>query len=275
MDASLALKAAVMGVVEGLTEFLPVSSTGHLIVTGRLLGFDHPQHKVFEVVIQAGAILAVAWYFRTRLLTAARGALAGETRPRRLLLGIGLAFLLFALVGLLTHQGIKAHLFNPATVAITTCLGGLAILLIERFKPAPRHEESDDLPWRIMLGIGLLQLAALVPGVSRSGATILGALCLAVGRRAATEFTFFLAIPTLGGACAYDFWRHRSEFDGEGLLLLGIGLVTAFATALAVVHWLLRFVSSHSFAVFAWYRLLAGLALAAAIALGWIAFEAF
>jgi undecaprenyl-diphosphatase len=269
MDLLLALKAALLGVVEGLTEFIPVSSTGHLIVASNLLGFDHPVRDVFEIVIQMGAILAVVWYFRARLLLRVRG-LFNDPACQRFWLNLGVAFIPFAAVGFLFGKTLKHYLFNPATVAIALCLGGVAILIIERLPKREVHREAEALPVRTALAVGLCQILALVPGVSRSGATIMGGLCLGLSRSAATEFSFFLSIPVLSAASVYDLYKHRQEITSEGYELILIGFVVSFIVGLAVVHWLLKFVAKHSFVVFGWYRLGAGLVLALAIALGWI-----
>ncbi len=269
MDLLLAVKAALLGVVEGLTEFIPVSSTGHLIVASNLLRFDHPVAPVFEIVIQMGAILAVVWYFRSRLLTRVAGA-ATDPACRRFWANLAIAFVPFAAVGFLCGKQLKHWLFNPPVVAAALCLGGLAILVIERLPKREVHRQADALPPRTALWIGLCQILALVPGVSRSGATIMGGLCLGLSRPAATEFSFFLSIPVLTAASLYDLWKHRHELTADGYGLIVIGFIVSFVVALAVVHWLLRFVASPSFVAFGWYRLIAGLALAAAIAGGLI-----
>ncbi len=269
MDLLLAAKAAFLGVVEGLTEFLPVSSTGHLIVAAEVIGFDHPVREVFEIVIQMGAILAVVWYFRDRLLVRLRG-LTSDPACQRFWLNLALAFIPFAVVGLLFGKHLKHLLFNPPVVALALVLGGLAILIIERIPKQEVHREAEALPPRTAIAVGLCQILALIPGVSRSGATIMGGLCLGLSRSAATEFSFFLSIPVLTAASLYDLYKHRHEITGSGYELIGIGFVVSFIVGLLVVHWLLRFVAKHSFVAFGWYRLIAGLALAGAIALGWL-----
>ena len=269
MDALLALKAALLGIVEGLTEFIPVSSTGHLIVASELLRFDHPVREVFEIVIQMGAILAVVWYFRARLLAKARG-IVDDPACQRFWLNLAIAFVPFAAVGFLFGKTLKHWLFNPATVAIALCLGGVAILVIERLPKREAHTAADALPPKTAFLVGLCQILALVPGVSRSGATIMGGLCLGLSRPAATEFSFFLSIPVLCAASLYDLYKHRHEISSDGYGLIVIGFLVSFVVALAVVHWLMKFVAQHSFTAFGWYRLAAGLALAGACALGWI-----
>lgn len=268
MDFVEAGKAVVMGVVEGITEFLPISSTGHLVITARVLDFKDPG-EVFTVVIQLGAILAVCWYYRQRLWDLLR-RLPSDATARAFALTIVVACLPAALIGIKANKFLEAHLFIPAVVAATTALGGLAIIIIERMKHQVHHTEAERLPWRTALGIGLCQLLALVPGVSRSGATIMGALCLGVERKAATEFSFFLAIPVMVGASALKLVKHHDQINADRLGIIAVGFVVSFIVALAVIHWLIRFVSSHTFTAFGWYRIVAGLLLALAMVLGWI-----
>lgn len=274
MDLLLAAKAAVMGIVEGLTEFIPVSSTGHLIITGEIIGFQHPIREIFEIVIQLGAILAVVWYFRDRLIMRLKG-LTSDPACQKFWLNLLVAFVPLAVIGLLFEKKLTAALFNPPVVAAALCLGGLAILVIERLPKHEIHTQPDALPVKTAFWVGLCQILALVPGVSRSGATIMGGLCLGLSRQAATEFSFFLSIPVLTAASLYKLFKHRHEISSDGAELIAIGFVVSFIVGLAVVHWLLRFVAQHSFAVFGWYRLIAGLALAAAIAAGWIGTTGF
>jgi undecaprenyl-diphosphatase len=261
-------QAVILGIVEGLTEFLPISSTGHLVVAEQLLDFKDPG-EVFTVVIQLGAILAVCWYYRERLWTALRGFPA-DPLSRRFAVSVILACLPAAVIGLLCHDWIEDNFFIPAVVALTSSIGGLVILLIEGRR---RHEFfalPTALPWRTSLGIGLCQLLALVPGVSRSGSTIMGAICLGVERRAATEFSFFLAIPIMVGASGLKIYKHHNLLTPDRIGVIAIGFVVSFFVALLVVHWLLKFVAGHDFKAFAWYRLVTGLLLAAALAAGWI-----
>ena len=274
MDMLLALKAALLGVVEGLTEFIPVSSTGHLIIFAEILHFDHPVREIFEIVIQMGAILAVCWYYRRRLVDKIRG-LANDPACQRFWLNLAVAFVPFAVVGLLFGKHLKHLLFNPPVVAGALCVGGLAILLIERMPKQEVHREADALPLRTAFLVGLCQILALIPGVSRSGATIMGGLCLDLSRQAAMEFSFFLAIPVLSAASCYDLFKHRHELTSDGYYLILIGFVVSFIVALAVIHALLRFVAKHSFVIFGWYRLIAGLALAMACAFGWLGTGSF
>ncbi len=274
MDLLLAAKAAFLGVIEGLTEFIPVSSTGHLIVASRVIDFNHPIAEVFTIVIQMGAILAVVWYFRTRLIARLKG-LTSNPANQKFWLNLLIAFVPFAVVGLVFGKQLKHLLFNPPVVAAALCLGGLAILLIERLPKQELHTEADALPPKTAFAIGLCQIIALIPGVSRSGATIMGGLSLGLSRPAATEFSFFLSIPVLTAASLYDLFKHRHEITSDGYELIVIGFVVSFVVGLAVVHWLLHFVAKHSFIVFGWYRLAAGLALAGAIAAGWVSTKGF
>lgn len=248
------LAALFLGFIEGLTEYLPVSSTGHLIVFIELLGFVGPPGKVFEIAIQMGAVSAVCVLYARKLFGVVTG-LPRDPNAQRFATFIVLAFLPAAILGVLLHEHIKTVLFSTHVVAATLILGGIAILIIERIKPKPRVFEIEQFGFRRALGIGLMQCLALVPGVSRSGATIMGALLLGMDRKAAAEFSFFLAIPTILGATVYDLWKNRAGLDGEGLSLILVGFVTAFVVAMATVKWLIGFVSRHGFAPFAWYRI--------------------
>jgi len=240
------LTAALLGIVEGLTEFLPVSSTGHLILADALLGIEGPASKLFDIVIQLGAILAVCWVYRERFVT-----------------NVVIAFLPAAIVGVLAHRLIKEVLFSPWVVAVSLIVGGILILVIERARPPPRVENVDDMRMRTALGIGCCQILAMVPGVSRAGATIMGGLMLGVDRPAATQFSFFLAVPTMLGAAVFDLYKNRAILSLENGTMIAIGFVVAFLCALFVVRTLVGFVSRHGFGVFAWYRIaLGGLALA-------------
>ncbi len=244
--------------VEGLTEFLPVSSTGHLIVVGHFLGFNGPTAVTFEIVIQLGAILGVLFYLRHKILLVLKGALHGGPQ-RSLLLGVGLAFLPAALVGLWFHSYIEAYLFSPITVAVALVGGGVAILLVERYHPPFRFSELDQVKPYCALGVGIAQVLALIPGVSRSGATIMGGLLVGMRRDLATEFSFFLSIPTMLAATTYAFYKSRHLFVADDLFALGIGLITAFLTAWVVVAVFLRFIKTHTFKPFAYYRIAFGL----------------
>jgi undecaprenyl-diphosphatase len=270
MDVLIALpllvKGALLGIVEGLTEFLPVSSTGHLILVGHLLGFADERAKVFEIVIQSGAMFAVLWYFRARVISVLSGlGRAGPTgqSSRQFVIHLALAFLPAAVLGLAFGSAIKRSLFAPVPVALAFIVGGLVILWVERRQAArlaagqggPRVLSMDGMDWRDALKLGVAQAFALIPGTSRSGATIIGGMLFGLSRQAATEFSFFLAMPTLMAAGAYDLWKARALLSFADLPLFAVGLGFSFLSALACVHWLIRFVASHTFTVFAWYRI--------------------
>lgn len=258
MDPANALKAALLGLVEGLTEFVPVSSTGHILLLEELLGFEGPKGKVFEVVIQFGAILAVIWLYRAKILATAVGFVRREPVATRFAMAVLAAFLPAAAVGVALHGFIKSALFNPWVVSVALVAGGFLILLIERIAPRPRIKIVEEVRLGTALKIGLCQCLAMIPGVSRSGATIMGARLFGVDRAAAAEFSFFLAMPTMLGATVYDSWKNRASFTAEGSLLIAIGFVVAFLAALLVVSSLVRFVSRYGFAPFAWYRIALG-----------------
>ena len=258
MDPALALKALIMGVVEGLTEFLPVSSTGHLIIAGSLLDFHDEKAKVFELVIQTGAMLAVCWEFRARFLRVLRG-MATDATAQGFVLNLVVAFMPAAVIGLALGAVIKAHLFNAVAVAIALIAGGLVILWVERRERPARIDDVDRMGWRDALKVGFAQAFALFPGVSRAGATIVGGMLFGLSRRAATEFSFFLAVPTLMAAGAYDLYRNRTLFSADDIGLFGIGTVSAFISAFISIRWLMRYVATHNFRVFAWYRIGFGL----------------
>ena len=258
MDPILLLKAAVMGVVEGLTEFLPVSSTGHLILAGALLDFNDPRGKLFEIVIQSAAILAVVWEYRARLGRVVSG-LGSDPLARRLLLNVFIAFLPLAALGLLFGKALKANLFNAPTVATTFILGAFVILWAERRQHAVRVHSVDEMTAMDALKVGIAQAFALIPGTSRSGATIIGGMLFGLSRQVATEFTFFLAIPTLGLAGVYSLYKERALLSMDDLGMWTVGMVTSFVAAFLCVRWLLRYVSTHSFVPFAWYRIVFGL----------------
>ncbi|ODU62555.1 MAG: undecaprenyl-diphosphatase [Acetobacteraceae bacterium SCN 69-10] len=259
-------EALLLGLLEGLTEFIPVSSTGHLILASRLLGFQGPPGFVFEVAIQLGAILAVCVLYARRLLGVALG-LAGDPAARHFALAVLVAFLPAAMIGALAHGFIKGVLFSPYVVAASLILGGVAILAIERVVPPARVGSIAALGLGRALGIGFCQTVAMIPGVSRSGATIMGALLLGVDRRTATEFSFFLAIPTMLGATAYDLYKNRATLTADGGLLIALGFAAAFVAALLVVRALVGYVARHGFAPFAYYRIGVGaVALAALLA---------
>src|SRR6195256_2215456 len=260
-DANL-LIAAILGVVEGVTEFLPVSSTGHLIVAGSLLNYTGDKAKLFEIVIQAGAILAVCWEFRYKLIGVAAG-LFSDRAAQRFVINLLIAFLPAAILGLAFGRMIKAHLFAPVPVASAFVVGALVILWAEwrhRRNPATVKIESiDQMRWSDALKIGIAQAFALIPGTSRSGATIIGGMLFGLSRPAATEFSFFLAIPTLLAATGYELVKNRALLVADDLVMIGVGFVVAFISALLVVRWLLRYVAHHDFVPFAWYRIAFGL----------------
>lgn len=258
MDAILILKAIALGIVEGLTEFLPVSSTGHLIVAGDLLNFTGERAKTFEIFIQLGSILGVMWHYRARV-----GALvAGLNRApaQRFALNIAIAFLPAAILGLLLHSYIKAHLFNPLTVAAALIVGGILIILIERMPRRVRVADVNDLTPLDALKVGLAQTLALFPGVSRSGATIMGGVVAGLSRTAATEFSFFLAMPTMLAATVYDLYKNRGLLEAGDGPVFAAGFITAFVMALIVVRLFLAFVTHHDFRPFAYYRIVFGFA---------------
>ena len=255
------LESLILGLVEGLTEFLPVSSTGHLIVAGALLGFNDERGKVFEIVIQCGAILAVCWEYRVRLGNAIRG-LGRDSLANRLVLNLAIAFIPLAALGLLFGKLIKTHLFRVETVAITSIAGAFVIFAVERWykkQGRARIETVDDMRPLDALKVGIAQAFALFPGTSRSGATIIGGLMFGLSRQAATEFSFFLAIPTLLIAAAYQLVKERALFSVADLGWMSVGLASAFVSAFLCVRWLLRYISTHDFTPFAWYRIVFGI----------------
>lgn len=277
MDVLLLTKATLLGIVEGLTEFLPISSTGHLILASSLLHFDHRAAQVFEITIQAGAMLAVVWHYRARMAATAFG-LSSDPARRRFALNLLLAFLPVAVIGLLYGSFIKEHLFNPMAVALAFLLGGVIILVVERSQRlrSPRDSQCngiltvDDLKARDALRIGLVQCVALVPGTSRSGATIIGSMLLGVPRQVATEFSFYLGIPTLFAAAGYSMWQHRGELRAEDASLFAIGTFVAFVSALVCIRWLIRYISTHDFTAFGWYRIAFGALILLTAGAGWI-----
>lgn len=259
MDLLLLLKALILGVVEGLTEFLPISSTGHLILVGDLLDFNNPRGQLFEIVIQSGAILAVIWEYRVRIASVLRG-LGRERVANRLVLNLGIAFLPLAILGLLFKKVIENHLFKPVPVALAFIIGAFFILWAERRKHTVRVQTVDEMTPLDALKMGLAQAAALIPGTSRSGATIIGGLFFGLSRTAATEFSFFLAIPTLLAATVYSLYKERALLSFDDVGMWAVGFIAAFASAFLCVRWLLRYISSHDFTPFAWYRIAFGIA---------------
>jgi undecaprenyl-diphosphatase len=285
VDLVLLLKAAIMGVVEGLTEFLPISSTGHLILAGSLLNFTGDRVKVFEIAIQTGAMFAVVWEYRQRLKDTVAG-ITSQARAQRFALNVLVAFLPAVVFGLLLGSTVKKHLFAPVPVAMAFIVGGVLILWIEaRHKRLygamdlaggrrARVETVDDMTVADALKVGLLQCLALIPGTSRSGATIMGALVLGFSRKAATEFSFFLGIPTLVGAGAYAVWKQRDLLSMADLPMFAVGTVMAFFSALLCIRWLIRYVSTHDFTAFAWYRIVFGGIVLLTATTGWVTWAA-
>ncbi|NMM81737.1 undecaprenyl-diphosphatase [Acidovorax sp. SRB_14] len=270
MDVVLWGKAAIMGVVEGLTEFLPISSTGHLILAGSLLGFDDAKAKVFDIAIQTGAIFAVILVYWQKL-RATLVALPTERKAQRFALNVLIGFLPAVVLGLLFGKAIKEHLFTPVVVASTFIVGGFIILWAER-RPATatRVPEVDDMTPLDALKVGLVQCLAMVPGTSRSGATIIGGMVLGLSRKAATDYSFFLAIPTLIGAGVYSLYKERALLSASDLPIFAIGLLFSFLSAWLCVRWLLRYISTHSFVAFAYYRIVFGVVVLVTAWMGWV-----
>ncbi len=273
MDTILLLKAAIMGVVEGLTEFLPISSTGHLILAGALLGFDDDKAKVFDIAIQTGAIFAVILVYWQKI-RATVAALPNSRQAQRFALNVLIGFLPAVVLGLAFGKVIKAHLFTPVVVASTFILGGFIILWAERRSPvATRVTSVDDMSPLDALKVGLVQCLAMVPGTSRSGATIIGGMLLGLSRKAATDYSFFLAMPTLIGAGVYSLYKERALLSMGDAPLFAVGLLFSFLSAWICVRWLLRYISSHSFVPFAWYRIVFGVLVLVTAGMGWVRWE--
>jgi undecaprenyl-diphosphatase len=260
MDILLVIKTVIMGLVEGATEFLPISSTGHLIIAGDLLSFlSKEKRDVFEIIIQLGAILAVCWEYRQRLINKV-SHLFDQASSQRFFINLVIAFFPAAFVGLLFHKQIKQYLFSPFTVACALIAGGIAILLVEKYLENGETKTVEEMTPLQSLKIGLAQTLSLVPGVSRAGATILGGIATGLNRHTATEFSFFLAIPIMFAASGYDLLKSYLLLSAEDLPIFAIGFITAFLSALLVIRILIRFVTNHDFSLFAWYRILFGLA---------------
>ena len=278
MDLTLFVKAMIMGIVEGLTEFLPISSTGHLILAGSLLGFTDDKSKVFDIAIQTGAIVAVIIVYWQRLRETMAG-LGNDAKARRFALNVGIAFVPAVVLGLLFGEAIKAHLFTPVVVASTFIIGGFIILWAERRQSAVRADgrqplvrinEVDDMTPLDALKVGLVQCVAMIPGTSRSGATIIGGMLLGLSRKCATDFSFYLAIPTLIGAGLYSLFKERALLSASDIPLFGVGLLFSFLSAWLCIRWLLRYISSHNFVPFAWYRIAFGLVVLVTAYSGWV-----
>lgn len=277
MDLVLLVKAAVMGVVEGLTEFLPISSTGHLILAGSLLGLHDDKAKVFDIAIQTGAIFAVILIYWQRLRDTVV-QLPRQARAQRFAANVLIAFIPAVVLGLLFGKTIKTHLFNPGVVAAAFIVGGFIILWAERrqqrAETAPRIHTVDGMRLSDSLKVGLVQCLALIPGTSRSGATIIGGMFLGLSRQTATEFSFYLAIPTLIGAGAYSLYKERALLSVADVPLFAVGLLFAFVSAWLCIRWLLRFVATHSFVGFAWYRIAFGGLILLTHQMGWVNWNA-
>jgi undecaprenyl-diphosphatase len=258
MDVTTLLHALILGIVEGLTEFLPVSSTGHLILAGDLLHFNDDKGKVFEIVIQFGAILAVVWEYRARIVRVLVG-LPREREAQRFALNLAIAFVPLAALGLLFQKAIKAVLFQPIPVATAFIVGGFIILWAEKREHRIRVESVEEIDVIDAFKLGLAQALALIPGTSRSGATIIGGMLFGLSRTAATEFSFFLAIPTLTIATFYQVYKERALFSADDMSMFAVGFVAAFVSAFLCVRWLLRYISTHDFVPFAWYRIVFGI----------------
>jgi undecaprenyl-diphosphatase len=258
MDFILLIKAFVLGIVEGLTEFLPISSTGHLILVGDLLNMTDEKAKVFTIAIQVGAIMAVCWEYRAKIVSVLMG-LPSQASAQKFVLNLAIAFMPLAVLGLLFGKTIKAVLFKPIPVALAFIIGALVIIWAEKREHTVRVQEVEDLTWQDALKLGFAQAFALIPGTSRSGATIIGGLLFGLSRKAATEFSFFLAIPTLTLASAYDVYKHRELLDlVADAPHFAMGFVAAFISALIAIKALLRYISHHDFIPFAWYRIVFG-----------------
>jgi undecaprenyl-diphosphatase len=257
MNDPILLKALVLGIVEGLTEFLPVSSTGHLILAADLLGFHSPTADVFEVAIQSGAMMAIVWEYRERLWHLLTGVFV-ERRSQRFAVNLAVAFMPAAVLGLIFGDYITSVLFRPIPVALAFVIGGCVILWAERREHTVRVADVDDLTWRDALKVGCAQCFALVPGTSRAGATIIGGLLFGLSRKTATEFSFFLAVPTLLAAGAYQLYKERDLLSTSDIGPFAVGCAAAFVSAYLAVRWLIRYVSTHDFSVFAWYRIAFG-----------------
>jgi undecaprenyl-diphosphatase len=294
LDIMLLIKAAIMGVVEGLTEFLPISSTGHLILAGALLGFDDEKAKVFDIAIQTGAIFAVILVYWQKIRNTLV-ALPTEKKAQQFALNVLIAFIPAVVLGLLFGKAIKAHLFTPVVVATTFIIGGFIILWAERRHRVEKYiptvmegnlaqtkmvsgtitvHSIDDMTWKDAVKVGLIQCLAMIPGTSRSGATIIGGMLLGLSRKAATDFSFFLAMPTLIGAGAYSLYKERAVLSMADVPMFSVGLVFSFISAWICVRWLLRYISSHSFVPFAYYRIAFGIVVLLTAWTGWVKWAA-
>ncbi|NBA98162.1 undecaprenyl-diphosphate phosphatase [Pseudomonas sp. R5(2019)] len=269
MDFWTAIQALILGIVEGLTEFLPISSTGHQIIVADMIGFGGERAMAFNIIIQLGAILAVVWEFRRTILDVVVG-LPTQRTAQRFTVNLLVAFLPAVVLGVLFADLIHHYLFNPITVAMALVVGGVIMLWAEQRKHEIRVDHVDDMRWTDALKIGLVQCLAMIPGTSRSGSTIIGGLLFGLSRKAATEFSFFLAMPTMVGAAVYSGYKYRELFQPADFPVFAIGFVTSFIFAMIAVRGLLKFIANHSYAVFAWYRIAFGLLILATWYFGWV-----
>ena len=269
MDLLLLLKALILGIIEGLTEFLPISSTGHLIIAGDLLDFNDARASVFKIAIQFGAILAVCNIYRERIVKVVTG-LGRDPDANRLTINIICAFLPAMVLGLLFHSTIKGVLFNAVVVASALIIGGIVIIIAERHEKEARVHSMEDMSWKDAVKVGFAQAVAMIPGTSRSGATIIGGMLFGLSRQTATQFSFFLAIPTMFAATVYDLYKTRDLLVADDLSIFAVGFIAAFVAALLTVRALLAFITRHSFVPFAYYRIIFGLLVLASWYFGWV-----
>ena len=269
MDLWTTVSVLILGVVEGLTEFLPISSTGHQIIVADVLGFGGERAMAFNIIIQLGAILAVVWEFRRKILDIVSG-LPTQRRAQQFTLNLLIGFLPAVVLGVLFADTIHHYLFNPVTVAVALVVGGVIMLWAERRDHVVYVDHVDDMRWTDALKVGFAQCLAMIPGTSRSGSTIIGGLLFGLSRKAATEFSFFLAMPTMVGAAVYSGYKYRDLFQASDFPVFALGFVTAFVFAMIAVRGLLKFIASHSYAVFAWYRIAFGMLILATWLFGWV-----
>lgn len=269
MDFWTAAQALILGIVEGLTEFLPISSTGHQIIVADLLDFGGERAMAFNIIIQLGAILAVVWEFRRKIFEVVLG-LPRERTAQRFTANLLIAFMPAAVLGVIFADLIHHYLFNPITVAVALVVGGVIMLWAERRQHTVHAETVDEMTWKDALKVGFVQCLAMIPGTSRSGSTIIGGLLFGLSRKTATEFSFFLAMPTMVGAAVYSGYKYRDLFQPADLPVFAIGFITSFIFAMIAVRGLLKFIANHSYALFAWYRIAFGLLILATWQFGWI-----
>jgi len=269
MDLWSAIQALILGIVEGLTEFLPISSTGHQIIVADLLGFGGDRAMAFNIIIQLGAILAVVWEFRRKIIDVIVG-LPRQREAQRFTVNLMVAFFPAVILGVAFADAIHEYLFNPITVAMALVIGGVIMLWAERRQHNTNIDHVDDMTWVDALKIGCIQCLAMIPGTSRSGSTIIGGLLIGLSRKAATEFSFFLAMPTMVGAAVYSGYKYRDLFQPSDLPVFAIGFITSFIFAMIAVRGLLKFIGNHSYAMFAWYRIVFGLLILATWKFGWV-----